>query len=136
MQVQIPERTLTLPLIKEFFLEDKFLSPKELSLLSPEFVCGLNELQKEDYTPTQKKAIQLALWQFGQCKKEDLSGVANSWINEFAEMRILFFEVIKRIRLAKMEKKYGVTEFAIFMNVTLSDYGDFYKHKPRELNAN
>lgn len=112
------------------------LTPEQLNMLSPEKILGVNELMKEEYTPNQRKAIELVLYQFAQCKNEDLSKVVHTWINMFSELRLPYFECIKRIRLAMLEKKYGVTEFAIFMNVTLSDYGDFYKHKPRELNAN
>lgn len=98
-------------------------------------ILGVNELIKSVYTNEQRKAIELCIWQFGQCKNEKLGDVAQSWINEFAEMNMPYFEVIKRIRLAKHVKKYGVTEFAIFMNVDLSSYSEFYKHKPKQLNG-
>lgn len=117
--------------IKESFLNDLQVTKEQLNLLTPEMLVGANELERIIYTPQEKKAIQLALYQFGQCKKEDISDVAQSWINEFSEMRMPFWEVIKRIRLAKHVKKYGVSEFAIFTNVKLSDFGDVYKYKSK-----
>lgn len=123
----------SLSLILESFLRGRELTPHELSLLTPEMILGVNELEKIEYTKEQRKAIELALYQFGQCKGENLKGVAEAWINEFEELRMPHFEVIKRIRLAKTEKKYGITEFAIFMNVNLSDYSDFYKHVKKEI---
>ena len=39
------------------------------------------------------------------------------------------FEVIKRIRLAKLEKKFGISDFSVFMNINTGEYGNFYKHE-------
>lgn len=105
-------------------------------MLTPENILGVNELQKAEYTIEQKKAIELTIYQFAQCKNEDLSKVAKSWINEFAELNMPYFEVIKRIRLAKHEKKYGNTEFAIFMNINLDNYSELYRHKAKAFNEN
>lgn len=37
-------------------------------------------------------------------------------------------QIVKCIRLAKLEKKYGPTEFATFINVPFNDYAQTYKH--------
>jgi len=51
---------------------------------------------------------------------------------DFQELQIPVFEVIKRIRLAKLDNKYGSSDFAGFMNVKLSEYGLHYKHEKKE----
>jgi len=97
--------------------------------LTSEKILGIRELEILEYSKDEIKAIKHELIRYSGSKNENLeANTVNCWLMDFQEMRVPAFEVIKRIRLAKMEKKYGVTEFAIFMNVNLSDYGTFYKH--------
>lgn len=86
------------------------------------------------YSLQERTAIEMELISFALCKNENyLPEVRTAWINEFENMNVPVFEVVKRIRLAKQEKKFGNTEFATFMNVNLSDYQDFYEHEKIEI---
>jgi len=97
--------------------------------LTPEKILGLPELIKSEYTDQEILAIKMLLFEFANSKNENYEvATVETWINNFAEMRLTPAEILKRIRLAKLEKKYGVTEFAIFMNVRIDSYTEFYKH--------
>jgi hypothetical protein len=81
------------------------------------------------YSLQESTAIKFELISFSLCKNENYKEeVLNAWIKEFENMNMKAIEVIKRIRLAKHIPKYGVTEFAIFMNVDITSYSTFYKH--------
>ena len=111
------------------------LTPGTIKDLIPEKILGLPELIKVEYTPTETNMIKAALFDFANSKNENYrEEVVYSWINTFSELRVSAFEIIKRIRLAKLEKKFGNTEFAIFMNVDITEYSTLFKHKA--LNSN
>ena len=104
--------------------------------MTPEKILGLPELKKRVYSHEEKKAIRKCLSEFAACKNENYTNhVVNTWIEEFENLQMPVLEVIKRIRLAKQEPKFGVTEFAVFMNVNLSDYAEFFEHKKKEIEA-
>lgn len=65
-------------------------------------------------------------------KQENFDGVADEWVSEFENLQITPLDAIKRIRLAKFEKKYGVTEFTTFMTVNIDEYAEKYKHEHQE----
>lgn len=93
----------------------------------------MNPLSRTQYSLQEKTAIEYELISFALCKNENYTNeTKQAWISEFENMNMTSFEAIKRIRLAKMEKKFGVTEFALFMNVDLSDYSTFYKHEKKQ----
>lgn len=93
----------------------------------------MNPLSKTLYSLQERTAIEYELISFALCKNENYDDpTKRAWIDEFENMNMTSFEAIKRIRLAKLEKKFGVTEFAVFMNVNLSDYGTFYKHEKKQ----
>ena len=97
--------------------------------MTPEKILGLPELIKSEYTDQEILAIKMLLFEFANSKNENYEvATVETWINNFAEMRLTPAEILKRVRLAKLEKKYGVTEFAIFMNVRIDSYTEFYKH--------
>jgi len=105
------------------------LSLETIKDLTPEKILGLPELIKSEYTDQEILAIKMLLFEFANSKNENYEvATVETWINNFAEMRLTPAEILKRIRLAKLEKKYGVTEFAIFMNVRIDSYTEFYKH--------
>lgn len=80
-------------------------------------------------------AIEYELVSFALCKQENYRPeTINAWINSFAELRYTAFQVIKSIRLAKLEKKFGQTEFATFINVELQNYSETYKHELKNEN--
>lgn len=85
------------------------------------------ELKKAIYTTQETKAIELLLLQLGLCRKEDVTGFIDIWINEFSSLNIRAYEVMQRIRLAKLEKKYGEIDFSVFMNVNLDQYNKYFK---------
>ena len=112
------------------------LNPAILKDLTSEKILGLPELIKTEYTDQEIKAIKLALINFAVCKNENYSPeTIESWINSFAELRYSAFQVIKSIRLAKLEKKYGQTEFATFVNIELQNYSETYKHEKKNDNG-
>ncbi len=93
----------------------------------------MNPLSRTQFSLQEKTAIEYELISFALCKNENYTNeTKQAWISEFENMNMTSFEAIKRIRLAKMEKKFGVTEFALFMNVDLSDYSTFYKHEKKQ----
>jgi hypothetical protein len=95
----------------------------------------LPELLKKQYSLQERTAIEFELISFSLCKNENYKPeILSAWINEFENMNLTPLQVIKRIRLAKHIQKYGVTEFAIFMNVDLNEYSNIYKHE--KLNEN
>lgn len=88
------------------------------------------ELLKTQYNLQERTAIEFELIKFALCKQENYKPeIIESWINSFAELRYTAFQVIKSIRMAKLEKKYGQTEFATFVNVELQNYSEVYKHE-------
>ena len=101
----------------------------------PERILGLPELIKVEYTPAETNMIKAALFDFANSKNENYrEEVVYSWINTFSELRMPAFEIIKRIRLSKLEKKFGNTEFAVFMNVDITEYSTLFKHKAQNSN--
>ena len=104
------------------------LSSKEISELTPEMIMGRPELKKANYTEREREAIELLLLQLGLCRKEKITGFIDIWINEFASLNIRAYEVMQRIRLAKIEKKYGEIDFSVFMNVNIKEYSKYFNY--------
>jgi hypothetical protein len=97
--------------------------------LTPEKILGFRELNRAEYTESELQAIKVALIQFALCRNENYSPeTVMAWINEFADMNMPVMQVIKRIRLAKLGKKFGVTDFSAFMDLNIDDYTNHYKH--------
>lgn len=97
--------------------------------MTPEKILGLAPLKIAVYNDKEIQAITLALTQFALCKNENYKPeTIQSWINQFSDLNLTAIQVIKRIRLASLQKRYGVTEFAVFMDVPYKDYGEYYKH--------
>lgn len=97
--------------------------------MTSEKILGIQELDILVYSPKEIQAIKHELIRYAGSKAENIqANTVNCWLMDFQELRMPVIEVIKRIRLAKMKEKYGVTDFAAFMNVKLQDYSDFYKH--------
>lgn len=106
------------------------MTPDKLKDLTSEKILGLPELLKTQYNLQERTAIEFELIKFALCKQENYRPeIIESWINSFAELRYTAFQVIKSIRMAKLEKKYGQTEFATFVNVELQNYSEVYKHE-------
>ena len=106
------------------------MTPDKLKGLTSEKILGLPELLKTQYSLQEKTAIEFELIKFALCKQENYRPeIIESWINSFAELRYTEFQVIKSIRMAKLEKKYGQTEFATFVNVEMQNYSEVYKHE-------
>ena len=106
------------------------MTPDKLKGLTSEKILGLPELLKTQYSLQEKTAIEFELIKFALCKQENYRPeIIESWINSFAELRYTAFQVIKSIRMAKLEKKYGQTEFATFVNVEMQNYSEVYKHE-------
>ena len=106
------------------------ITPDKLKDLTSEKILGLPELLKTQYNLQERTAIEFELIKFALCKQENYKPeIIESWINSFAELRYTAFQVIKSIRMAKLEKKYGQTEFATFVNVELQNYSEVYKHE-------
>ena len=116
--------------IKEIFLtgETEQLRQSDIDQLTPEILLGRPELKKAKYTNAEKRAIELLFYQLGQCRKENLADYIDIWINEFASLNIRAYEVMQRIRLAKLEKKYGEIDFSVFMNVDIKQYSRYYNY--------
>ena len=104
------------------------LTGKEISELTPEMILGRRELKKAVYTEQERRAIELLLLQLGLCRKEKITAYIDIWINEFASLNIRAYEVMQRIRLAKLEKKYGEIDFSVFMNVDIKQYSRYYNY--------
>lgn len=101
--------------------------------MTPEKILGYRELQRAEYSQSELKAIKVALIQFALCRNENYSDYTiMAWVNEFADLNMPVMQVIKRIRLAKLGKKFGVTEFSAFMDVNIDEYTNYYKHKRLE----
>lgn len=108
--------------------------PKDLT---SEKILGLPELEYYEYSNSELRAIKLELLSLAGCKNENYSELTiNSWINEFSLLNMKPIEVLKRIRLAKHSKRYGVSEFAMFMDLNLNDYGELYKYKKKVETSN
>ena len=106
------------------------MTPDKLKDLTSEKILGLPELLKTQYNLQERTAIEFELIKFALCKQENYKPeIIESWINSFAELRYTAFQVIKSIRMAKLEKKYGQTEFATFVNVEMQNYSEVYKHE-------
>lgn len=117
-------------LIKKDQAIENYNSLQNLTEESIELLVGIPELVKVSYNENESKAIKLELVSYAKVKNEQISiETLNAWINEFECLQMKAFEVIKRIRLAKHEKKFGNTDFSVFMNVDIENYYEFYKHK-------
>lgn len=102
--------------------------------LTSEEILGLPEIERYYYSAAEIRAIKLELISYAACKNENFSEVIiNAWINEFSLLNMKPYQVVKRIRLAKHSKKYGVSEFACFMEVELNDFPELYKFKRKEI---
>lgn len=102
-----------------------------------ETLLNIPKLSKANYSDNEKTAIIQELISFAGCKQENISvDILKIWLTEFGDMNMNPLEVVKRIRLAKHERKFGASEFAIFMNVDLTTYSNFYKHKKTEFQKN
>lgn len=119
-------------MLENFLNSTGDLTAEQLSQLTPEMILGRKELKKAVYTDLECKAIKLLLLQLGLCRKEQLSENVNIWINEFATLNIRAYEVMQRIRLAKLEKKYGEIDFSVFMNVDISKYNKYFNYGSEE----
>ena len=127
-QLQVKSNSIRTNLLETFLSDIGDLTAEELSQLTPEKVLGRKELNKAEYTHLERKAIELLLLQLGLCRKENVSGYIDIWINEFAGLNIRAYEVMQRIRLAKLEKKYGEIDFSVFMNVNISNYSKYFNY--------
>lgn len=104
------------------------LTEEVIQDLTPEQILGLNPIECYNYNANEIKAIKLELLSYAACRNENFSELTiNAWINEFSQLNMSPYECIKRIRLSKHEKKYGASEFAIFMNVNLNQFPEYYK---------
>jgi hypothetical protein len=103
--------------------------------LTSEKILGLPKLLTAEYTKPERKAIILELGIFALATNQSFSSeIINCWMQEFSNLNMKVMEVIKRIRLAKLEKKFGVSDFSVFMNLNTEDYSNYYKHE--RLNEN
>lgn len=101
--------------------------------MTSEKALGLPNLLGCKYTNTELDVIQAELVRYSLSKNESIrEPVIKAWILDFQDMNIPAWEVVKRIRMAKQEKKYGVTEFATFMNVGIGNYAEVYKHEKKK----
>lgn len=113
--------------------KDAVQNLNDFEIETVESLIGYPELVKTEYTANEIKAIKQELINFALSKNEDIQPfIFDNWINNFSELNIPAKEVIKRIRLAKLDIKFGVSEFAKFMNVEINEYSSYYKHKRRE----
>lgn len=86
-----------------------------------------------NYNPQELKLIKIELAKFTACRNENIpKETVEAWINAFSELNMSAKEIIKRIKLAKLQKKYSVSEFSNFIEVNISDYGKYYKHEKPE----
>lgn len=98
--------------------------------LTPEKILGYPEVNSFEYTPDETKAIKLAFKELAIARNENFTDlIISEWIREFEKLKMNPFDVVKRIRLVKLEKKYGNTYFGEFMEVRLSDYYEAYTHQ-------
>lgn len=93
---------------------------------------GLLPIKPLQWSRFERQSVKNALFHFANIKNEDLKEyIVEAWISEFQNLQVSVTDAIKRIRLAGLEKKFGVTEFAIFMNVDLNSYSDNYKQEKK-----
>ena len=105
------------------------LTAKELSGMTWEQVTGRPELQTANYTAAERQGIELLLLQLGLLRNEDIVDRFDIYINEFSALNIRAYEVMQRVKMAKLEKKYGELDFSVFMNVNIEHYGKYFKVK-------
>lgn len=112
---------------------DKLIKLNELDIiqeLTTEELLNIQPLVRTEYSDNELKAIKQELYLFLKFRNEKIDiDVLDLWIDEFSKMQMTPTEILKRVRLAKMKEKYGVTDFSIFMNVDIKNYTVFYKHK-------
>ena len=114
---------------------DKLQNLNQLSqrALTSERILGIPELEIFTYNDIEVRSIKQELIRYAASKNEVIPfETVNCWLMDFQELRMTVTEVIKRIRLAKLDNKFGATDFAAFMNVRLSDYSTHYKHEHKE----
>lgn len=100
-----------------------------------EAIVGWTERKRLIYSPLEIAALKKELYSYACVRNENFSKeVIEAWIDEFQLLNMPVTEVAKRVRLAKLEKKYGVTDFSIFMEVNPYEYANSYKHLTRESN--
>lgn len=101
--------------------------------MTSEKILGIQELEIFNYSDIEIRSIKQELIRYAGSKNEIIpADTVSCWLMDFQELRMPVMEVIKRIRLAKLDNKYGVTDFSAFMNVRLSEYSTYYKHEHKE----
>ena len=101
--------------------------------MTSEKILGIQELEIFNYSDIEIRSIKQELIRYAGSKNEIIpADTVSCWLMDFQELRMPVTEVIKRIRLAKLDNKFGVTDFAAFINVRLSDYSTFYKYEHKE----
>ena len=103
--------------------------------MTPKLQELLPRLHVKIYSESEVKSIAEELSRFMFAKQESIKDeTVKEWIRSFAEMQIPAGEVVMRIRVAKLSKRYGtLTEFGDFMGISLSEleskYFSLYKHE-------
>ena len=93
-------------------------------------VTKLPEQNVKIYTDDELNVIQDELLRLAKARDENYSpDVAGEWIRCFGELNMSVSQVVKAIRLAKLQPKYASKEFAMFLKVDLNDYYQKYPQK-------
>ena len=109
------------------------VTEQDLRGLTSEKILGLGELEVKEFSSKEREAIISELRIYAGAKNENIPAVTiQAWMILFSALNISVYEIIKRIRMACIEKKYGVSEFATFINADIREYSDLFKFKKRE----
>jgi len=94
--------------------------------------AGQTPIDKLEYKQQERKAIKYELVRYATAKQEPIpEAVIDEWIETFQELRISPLELVCRIKVAKLRKRYGnQTTIADFTDIEdfWKEYGNHYKH--------
>lgn len=93
-------------------------------------VTKLPEQTVKLYTDDEMNVITDELLRCAKARDENYSqDTVTEWIRCFGELNMSVSQVVKAIRLAKLQPKYASKEFAMFLKVDLNDYYHKYPTK-------
>lgn len=93
-------------------------------------VTKLPEQTIKLYTDDELNVITDELLRCAKARDENYSqDTVSEWIRCFGELNMSVSQVVKAIRLAKLQPKYASKEFAMFLKVDLNDYYHKYPTK-------
>jgi hypothetical protein len=110
-------------------------SPETALMVQPDTkyfhqVTKLPEQTIKLYTDDEMNVITDELLRCAKARDENYSqDTVTEWIRCFGELNMSVSQVVKAIRLAKLQPKYASKEFAMFLKVDLNDYYHKYPTK-------